>query len=195
MLHHAPWHTAGGRYLALVGAALPIASAELTILDACNRTGKILWHATDIPSTSHGNLVADEWIVAAIVIRAGDAIKPLHLVKALSMISVIEAIPTDKARIAVRIVRALRTKLTLRFGAFGGAQIAEAGEARVVAVAVRPYNCFPKAFAHNRIAVPFLRWAGVELVGTACHIHDILSHHILVFAEENFIYHSFHVET
>jgi hypothetical protein len=181
--------------LALARAALLITSTELTILDACNRAGKILWHAADIPSTSHGNLVADEWIVAVIVIRAGDAIKPLHLVKALSTISVVEAISTDKARIAMRIVCTLRAKLTLRFGAFGGAQIAEAGEARVVVVAAISNDFLPSAFAHLRVAVPFLRWADVELVGTTCHIHDILSHRILLLAEENFIYHSFYVDT
>lgn len=180
--------------MTLVRAALLIPSTELTILDACNRAGKIFWHAADIPPTSHGNLIADEWIVAVIVVRAGDAIKPLHLVKALSMIPVVEAIPTDKACIAMRIVRTLRAKLTRRFGAFGGAQIAEAGEARVVVVAALSNDFFPSAFAHLRVAVPFFRWADVELVGTTCHIHDIPSHRILVLAEKNFIYHSFHID-
>lgn len=193
--HYTPWHTAGIRHLALIRAALPLPSTEFTILEASHRASEIFWHAADVLSTSYGNLVTDEWMLTVVIVSAGNAIKPLHLVKTLSVISIVEAVHTDKSRVALRIVRTLRAELTLGLDASEGVPIAAAGEARVVVLAPLSDDFLSSAHAHLRVAVPLHRWADVELVGTTGHIHDILGSHVLIFAEKKVVDHSIDVDT
>jgi hypothetical protein len=83
------------------------------------------------------------------------------------MIPIVQAIPTDQSRIAMSIIHALSSELTLRLDTSG---MADAREARIVALAAVSDELFESAFADIRIAVPLRGWADTNFVGTACHV-------------------------
>jgi hypothetical protein len=113
VLSYTPWQTARHCHLALTRAALTIRATQLTIIDAHNIPSEIFRQSADIPRPSHGDLIADKWTITVIVVSARHTIKPIHLIEALHLISIVQAMPTDQSRIALGIIHTLSTELAL----------------------------------------------------------------------------------
>lgn len=127
VLGYTPWHTACGRHLALTRAALAIRTTQFTIIDAHNITRAIFRQTADILRPSHSGLIADKWMIAVSVIGARNTIEPIHLIEALHLISIVQAMSTDQPRIAMRVIHALGAELAFRFGTRGLAHAGETG--------------------------------------------------------------------